>query len=136
MQSVTTPASRALLAMSRPSGFSVNRDTHAACRPSRARPTAVFSSAPPISTSSEYACSNRRLSAGVSRTIASPKVMTSMGFGDGGPAPAGLPHDINILRGQRLQPVKLPGRAQFRVHELAADAKTAGSGLEEVGGSR
>ena len=49
--SVLTPASRAWLAISRPSGLSVRRDTQAADRPSRARPTAVFSSAPPTCTS-------------------------------------------------------------------------------------
>ena len=40
-----------VLAMSRPSGLSVSRDTQAVLRPSRARPTAVFNSAPPTWTS-------------------------------------------------------------------------------------
>src|SRR5579885_704652 len=78
--SVETPASRAWLAISRPRGLFVSRDTHAADRPSRATPTAVFSSAPPTCTSRLRACSSRRKLGGLRRTIASPKVTTSCGM--------------------------------------------------------
>src|ERR1043165_4217082 len=63
--------------MSRPRGWSVRRDTQVQDRPRRARPTAVFSSAPPTWTSRLRACSRRRKFGGLSRIIASPKVITS-----------------------------------------------------------
>src|SRR5205807_4189477 len=61
----------------RPRGLRVSRETQAAEWPSRARPTAVFNSAPPTNTSRLRACSRRRKFGGLSRTIASPSVMTS-----------------------------------------------------------
>src|SRR5437870_9653769 len=80
MCSVLTPASRAWLAISCPSGLRVRRDTQAEERPRRARPTAVLSSAPPTCTSRLRACSSRRKFGGLSRTIASPNVTTSCGM--------------------------------------------------------
>src|SRR3954447_6196605 len=77
MWSVQTPVSRAWLAMSRPSGLSVRRETQAEVRPRRATPTAVFSSAPPTWRSRLRACSSRRKLGGARRIIASPKVITS-----------------------------------------------------------
>src|SRR5436309_5563509 len=66
--------------MSRPRGLFVSRDTQATAWPSRVRPTAVFSSAPPTIRSSDVACSSRRKLGGLRRIIASPKVITSYGM--------------------------------------------------------
>src|SRR5262245_46008437 len=77
---VSTPVSHARLAMSRPSGLLVSRDTQVAFRPSRASPTAVFNSAPPTNRSRFVACSKRRKPGGLSRTMASPNVTTSWGM--------------------------------------------------------
>ena len=67
----------AWLAMRRPSGLSVRRETQAAEWPKRASATAVLSSAPPTCTSRLRACSRRRKFGGLRRIIASPKVTTS-----------------------------------------------------------
>src|SRR3989440_5870662 len=86
--------------MRRPSGLSVRRDTHAAERPSRASATAVFSSAPPTNTSRLRACSRRRKFGGLSRTIASPNVITSLTMRTplAGRSPRGLIHPARLLQ--------------------------------------
>src|SRR5262245_20376098 len=110
--------------MSRPSGLSVSRDTHAVRRPSRARATAVFSSAPPTCTSRLRACSSRRKPGGLRRIIASPKVITSgihLPFGQARPR---FPDDLYILARQGTHPIEFAHGDRLRLDELAAHSET------------
>src|SRR5438876_1746163 len=158
MWSVPTPASRAWLLMSRPSGFWVNRETQATDRPSHASPTAVLSSAPPTKTSRLRACSRRRKLAGLRRSIASPNVITSNGMAwshgypkrgrESFPIPvlsvaAEIGNDSrplfgaclfdkrDILAGEVANALEIALGDSLRLNELSAHAKGAGPGLEE-----
>src|SRR5436190_18503195 len=132
--SVETPASRARLAISLPKGLFVRRDTQAVEWPRRARPTAVFNSAPPTRRSRLAACSNRRKLGGLSRIMASPKVMTSFmssffnrptGWG---PLFLGTLqlcsralNDGHVLTRQLANLIKLAARHGLGINELTAD---------------
>src|SRR5262249_54777271 len=100
--------------MSRPSGLFVRRETHADACPSRARPTAVFNSAPPTWTSRLRACSSRWKFGGFRRIIASPKVTTSYGMVSRFLF-AGLLDYGNILLRQLADAVELAGRHQLGI---------------------
>src|SRR3989304_3458790 len=75
---VSTPISRALLRTIRPSALSGRRLTQAALRPRRATPAATVSSEPPTLTFRLVACSSLWKSGGLSRSMVSPKVTTSV----------------------------------------------------------
>ena len=80
IKELSTPCSRTLPSISRPSGLSGRRLTHADLNPRRETPTATFSSPPPGVTLKPCACSSRRSFWGTKRSMASPKVTTSWGI--------------------------------------------------------
>src|SRR5262249_43988310 len=125
--SVQTPASRAWLAISRPSGLSVSRDTQLAECPSRATATAVFHSAPPAWRSRLRACSSRRKFGGASRTIASPNVTTSLMLR----SRSVLFHDVGVLSGEVADAVEVARGHGLRLDQLAAHPQAAGARLQE-----
>src|SRR5438552_14696697 len=104
--------------MSRPRGLFVRRDTQAALWPRRETPTAVFSSAPPTNTSRLSACSRRRKDGGLSRTMASPKVITSNGMLC---SASNLLHDGRVLLGQLANAVEIAPGDGIGLDQLAAD---------------